>query len=544
MAHSPPLFDSGEVWSISPRPLAIHYFQTYRVPWMGAAWGWVGHWLDSWMRRQRGDREAREEPATATGGPEEVFLNADYIALKTYCVLGRLRVRWVCSSGTSPAAPTASRSANTARRYGYPSCSALDHTPFPAAFINHEPVGGIHLLKRIKKHHDIDKDAFVRLAGDDDSKLRELQSDAVVYTSMVVEAFTAILEYLLWLYPPLYGGFMRPIYFTSMAYLNALTYCAYERARVQQKHGHLSLRQVLDKLHVVCKALVDRLDDPAKPLAATGPSAAAAAGRHFFYGDAPLTLDVVVYAYTSVLLSLPSRLVPWENILAAHKATTRDAPGAAAAATTDPWHPLSGHDRQDRSPSIAAHMHEQDREALMHPSYGERMHELRRHLERLSDYCNHFNGFLWSFTSTEPAREPPSPGDVDGPDDENETEHPVPWLPALQEAIDSLGGRQRFQKRAISQMSVHSRPDLRRTLDLRRTTREWAAGVSDWAKGSVGAAQEAWRKVLRGDWVLTKGVGNQLFVLWLVVSTVAVVTGGEYIREMQQKVGHIIHYHE
>ena len=193
---------------------------------------------------------------------QEVFLSPEFLTLKVYSAIANIGVDFVAS--------------------GYPTADAFGAIQLPAAFIGGMPAGAEQIL------------SFLRGISDVDSQVSSSSpEERVALSELAKSVLGQATQYALWGHNECYKKFTRPVMMDSLPRPYADLYCAEQRDMYMYKDISLldSRLKALLK-HLSSKMLVSKFFFPSKT-------------------DGPSICDIVLYAYLSVLLSIPEKFCPF-----------------------------------------------------------------------------------------------------------------------------------------------------------------------------------------------------------------------------------------
>jgi hypothetical protein len=185
---------------------------------------------------------------------QEVFLCPDFVILKVYATIANLGIDFIPCS--------------------FPKAAAFGEFGLPAAFIGEKPMGTEEILSFFRSIVDICQSSEEQLALI--CLTRKVLGEAIRFT--------------LWGHKDCYERFTKPVMKDSISRPYADVYCHGQREEYKNKD-----LQVIDN---EVKSLLKYLNSKIR------------SSKFFFQGDSPSLCDIVIYAYLSVLLSIPEKFCP------------------------------------------------------------------------------------------------------------------------------------------------------------------------------------------------------------------------------------------
>lgn len=191
---------------------------------------------------------------------QEVFLSPEYLILKVYATIANIGIDFVPSS--------------------YPTAGAFEGLNLPAAFLGDQAAALEGIMAFFRDIVDLDKNVS--------ASPEERQAMRVLAERLLGQA----IGYTLWGHTECYKKFTKPIMRDSMRIPSADLYCSARRKEFIYKDLELLDSQLKSFLkYLNSKLLVSKFFFPA--------------------GEAPSSVDIVLYAYLSVLLSVPDKFCPF-----------------------------------------------------------------------------------------------------------------------------------------------------------------------------------------------------------------------------------------
>jgi hypothetical protein len=193
---------------------------------------------------------------------QETFLDPKFLVLKVYATVANIGLEFVPSM--------------------YPSIDAFEGIPLPASFIGGRAAGFDGILKFLHGMVDVDSQVV-------SSSIEERQALSVLAENVLGDA----VQYALWGHKECYKKFTLPIMTDSMSRPYADVYCSEQRTQ----YMHKDLQLLDSKLKSLMKFLSSKI----------------LVSKFFFpsSSDAPSACDITMYAYLSVLLSIPDKFCPF-----------------------------------------------------------------------------------------------------------------------------------------------------------------------------------------------------------------------------------------